>query len=77
MSAGSPVQPRCVPCFRCDADLMAESLADAVTPSSDAAADADAASYCSDEDDDGDSTLAGFTVDAPTDPFILRKTQLS
>lgn len=54
MSAGSPVLPRCVPCFSCDADLMAERLADAVTPSSDAAA---AASYCSDEDDDGDSTL--------------------
>lgn len=61
MSAGSPVKPRSVPCFSCDADLMAERLTvrmsgDAVTPSSDAAAAA--ASYCSDEDDDGDSTLA-------------------
>lgn len=58
MSAGFPVKPRSVPCFSCDADVMAERLAarmsgDAVTPSSDAAA-----SYCSDEDDDGDSTLA-------------------
>lgn len=63
MSAASPVEARSVPCFSCDADIMAERLAvkmsgDAVTPSSDAAA----ASYCSDEDDDGDSTLAGFTA---------------
>lgn len=78
MSAGSPVKPRSVPCFSCDADLMAERLTvrmsgDAVTPSSDAAAAA--ASYCSDEDDDGDSTLASVKTHPLIHSSSERKTK--
>jgi len=48
--------------------MQIECQRDAVTPSS--AADAADASYCSDEDDDGDSTQAGFTASVKTHPLI-------